>query len=36
MKNETEVTLSLLSNLIRNSNDETNFQHNMLLTDTEV
>ena len=36
MKNETEVTLNLLSNLIRNSNDETNFRHNMLLTDTEV
>ena len=36
MKNETEVTLNLSSNLIGNSNDETNFQHNILLTDTEV
>ena len=36
MKNETEVTLNLSSNLIGNSNDETNFQHNILLTDTEL
>ena len=36
MKNETEVTLNLSSNLIGNSNDETNFRHNILLTDTEV
>ena len=34
IKNGTEVTLNLLSNLIRNSNDETNFLH--LLTNTKV
>ena len=27
IKNETEVTLNLSSNLIGSSNDETNFQH---------
>ena len=36
IKNGTEVTLNLSSNLIRNSNDETNFQHKTLLTDTQV
>ena len=36
MKNGTEVTLNLLSNLIGNSNDETNFPHKLLLTDTQV
>ena len=35
-KNGTEVTLNLSSNLIRNSNDETNFLHSLLLTDTQV
>ena len=37
IKNGTEVTLSLLSsNLIGNSNYETNFLHKLLLTDTQV
>ena len=36
IKNRTEVTLNLSSNLIGNSNDETNFPHNLLLTDTHV
>ena len=34
LKNGTEVTLNPLWNLIRNVNDETNFSHNLLLTDT--
>ena len=32
-KNETEVTLNLSKNLIRNSNDEMNFPNKLLLTD---
>ena len=36
IKNGTEVTLNLSSNLIRNSNDEVNFPHKLLLTDTQV
>ena len=37
IKNGTEVTLNLLSsNLIGNSNYETNFLHKLLLTDTQV
>ena len=36
IKNRTEVTLNLSSNLIGNSNDETNFLHKLLLTDTQV
>ena len=36
IKDETEVTLNLSSNLIGNSNDETNFPHKLLLTNTEV
>ena len=32
IKNGTEVTLSLSSNLIGNSNNETNFPHKLLLT----
>ena len=36
IKNGTEVTLNFSSNLIGNSNDETNFPHKWLLTDTEV
>ena len=36
IKNETEVTLNLSSNLIGSSNDETSFPHNLLLTDTQV
>ena len=35
-KNGTEVTLNRLSNLIDNSCDEANFQHNLLLTITQV
>ena len=34
IKNGTEVTLNLSSNLTGNSNDETNFPHKLLLTDT--
>ena len=34
IKNRTEATLILSSNLIANSNDETNFRHKLLLTDT--
>ena len=34
IKNRTEVTLNLSSNLIRNYNDETNFAHNIILTNT--
>ena len=36
INNETEVTLDLSSNLIGNCNDETNFLHKLLLTDTQV
>ena len=36
MKNGTEVTLNLSSNVIADSNDETNFQHKLLLTETQV
>ena len=36
IKNGTEVTLNLSSNLTRNSNDETNFSHKLLLTDAHV
>ena len=36
IKNETEVVLRLLSNMIGNSDDETNFPHNLLLTDRQV
>ena len=35
-KNGTEVTLNFSSNFIGNSNDETNFPHKLLLTDTQV
>ena len=35
IKSGTEVILNLSSNLIRNSNDETNFQPKLLLTDTQ-
>ena len=34
LKNSNEVTLSLSSNLIGGYNDETNFLHKLLLTDT--
>ena len=36
MKNGTEVTLNLSSNLIRNFDDQTNFPYKLLLTDTQV
>ena len=36
IKNVTEVTLNLSSDLIENFNDETNFPHKLLLTDTQV
>ena len=32
IKNETELVLRLSSNMIGNSNDETNFPHKLLLT----
>ena len=34
IKNGTEVTLNLSSNLIGSSNDQTNFPHKLLLTST--
>ena len=36
IKNDTEVTLNLSSNVIGDSYDETNFPHELLLTDTHV
>ena len=36
IKNGTEVTLNLPSNLIGSSNDETNFPHKLLLTNIQV
>ena len=36
IKNGTEVSLNLSSNLIRHSNDETKIPHKILLTDTQV
>ena len=36
VKNANKVTLKLSSNMIGNSNDETNFPHNLLLTDRHV
>ena len=36
IQNVTETTLNLSSNLIGNSNDETNFPHKLSLTDTQV
>ena len=36
IKNGTEVTLNLSSNIIENSNDENNFPHKLLLTNTQV
>ena len=35
-KNQTEVTLNLSSNLIKNSNDETNFPRKLLLSNIQV
>ena len=36
IKNGTKVNSNLSSNLIENSNDETNFSHKVLLADTQV
>ena len=36
IKNGTEVTLNLSSNFTRKFNDEINFPHQILLTDTQV
>ena len=36
IKNGTGVTLNLLSNIIGDSNDENNFSHKLLLTNTQV
>ena len=36
IKNNTEVTFNLLSNAVGYSNDETDFPHKLLLTDTQV
>ena len=36
IKNGTEVTLNLSSNIVGDSNDENNFPHKLLLTNTQV
>ena len=36
IKNSSEVTLNYSSNMIGDPNDETNFLHRLLLTDTQV
>ena len=36
IKNETEVVLRLSSNMIGNSDDDTNFPHKLLLTSRQV
>ena len=36
IKSHTEVTLNLPSNMIGNSNDESYFPHQLILTDTQV
>ena len=36
MKNSSKVTLNLSLNVVNDSNDETNFPHKVLLTDTQV
>ena len=36
IKNGTGVTLNLLSSIIGDSNDENNFSHKLLLTNTQV
>ena len=33
IKNENDVVIRLLANMIGDSNDQTNFQHELLLTD---
>ena len=35
-KHSTKVTLNISSNVVGNSNDESNFLHNLLLTDIQV
>ena len=36
IKNGAEVTLKISSNVVRDSNDENNFPHKLLLTNTQV
>ena len=36
IRNDAEATLNLSSNAVDNSNDETNFPHKLLLTNTQV
>ena len=36
IKNDTEVTLKISSNVADNSNDENNIPHNLLLTNTRL
>ena len=36
IKNETDVVLRILSNMVGNSNDNTNFPHKLLLTNRQV
>ena len=36
IKNGTQLTLNLSSNVTGNSNDENNFHHKLLLTDTQL
>ena len=36
IKNGTEVTLKISSNIVGDSNDENNFSHKLLLTNTQV
>ena len=36
IKNETNVTLRISSNMVSNSNDNTNFPHKLFLTDRQV
>ena len=36
IKNETDIVLRLSSNMIGNSDDNTNFPHELLLTDRQV
>ena len=36
IKNDTEITLKISSNVVGNSNDENNFLHKLLLTNTQV
>ena len=36
IKNETDVVLRISSNMVNNSNDNTNFPHELLLTNSQV